>query len=435
MTTMIESPETQAASTPSLSITSDRAELASAVAWAAKGLPKRPVVPVLAGMRLEVCGGRIELAGFDYDMTCTARVAGSDAGDGAVLVNGAQLLAAVKSLPKAKGALVTLAADASSLTVTCNGIVSRLALLDAGEYPQVPEVPALAGIADAGILAGAVGRVALAAGRDDTLPSLTCVMLSTGDDLGLAATDRYRAHRESLAWLRDGDAPDVLIPAKPLAMAVKEMAKSGVISVHASEERREASGTWPAGWMSGFAALATESRTMIIRTCNPDQFPSKVMGNLWPKSTDDIAVDGPALAAAVKRAGAHVERNGSVTLECEPDRIMVVANPGGTREYREPVAAEGIPGCVLTARFNPAYLADALAVGGTKVTLGLTAPVRHEPLYASSKPSWSYGPVSVTPESGEFRAIVMRIANRGNTDEAVAEAAGYRTEIAVPVAA
>ncbi len=407
MTMTIEREQGTDASVPAMRITAERADLAAAVTWAARGVAKRPVVPVLAGMRLEVAGGRLELAGFDYELTSIARVAGDGARSGAVLVNGAQLAAAVRSLPKVKGAQpVTLASDGNVLTVECGGITSRVPLLDLGEYPSLPALPALAGMADAGILAAAIGRAGLAAGRDDTLPSLTCVRFAfSAGEVTLQATDRYRAHEESVPWVADGNPDPVLIPNSALAVAVKAMAKHGVISLHAGD---------------GFAALVTDSRTMITRSADGNLFPK--LANLWPAEvTDRIAVDGALLAGAVKRAGTHLERNGGVVLECGPDFITVTASQDGAEAYRESVPASGVAGCVIAVQFNPAYLAAAVSATGGVVTLGLTEPAKRD--IGFGRTGWSHKPAMVTPEAGTFRAIVMQFTR----DEL---AASYRTSLA-----
>ena len=62
-------------------------------------------------------------------------------------------------------------------------------------------MPTTAGTVDSAEFATAVGQVAIAAGRDDTLPMLTGVRLEIdGDRLTLAATDRYRLAVRELGW-------------------------------------------------------------------------------------------------------------------------------------------------------------------------------------------------------------------------------------------
>ena len=69
------------------------------------------------------------------------------------------------------------------------------------DYPRLPAMPTTAGTVDSAVFATAVSQVAVAAGRDDTLPMLTGVRLEIeGDRLTLAATDRYRLAVRELTW-------------------------------------------------------------------------------------------------------------------------------------------------------------------------------------------------------------------------------------------
>src|ERR671936_525792 len=68
----------------------------------------------------------------------------------------------------------------------------------------------------ADLFAEAIGQVAIAAGRDDTLPMLTGIRVEiSGDTVVLAATDRFRLAVRELTWsteLVDIEAA-VLVPA------------------------------------------------------------------------------------------------------------------------------------------------------------------------------------------------------------------------------
>ena len=47
----------------------ERDALAEAVAWAARSLPARPTVPVLAGLLLETTADGLVLSSFDYEVS------------------------------------------------------------------------------------------------------------------------------------------------------------------------------------------------------------------------------------------------------------------------------------------------------------------------------------------------------------------------------
>lgn len=63
------------------------------------------------------------------------------------------------------------------------------------DYPTLPTLPEETGLLPAELFAEAISQVAIAAGRDDTLPMLTGIRVEIlGETVVLAATD-------SFAWL------------------------------------------------------------------------------------------------------------------------------------------------------------------------------------------------------------------------------------------
>ena len=68
----------------------ERDALAEAVAWTARGLPARPAVPVLAGMRMQA-DAELALASFDYDVSAQARIPVATEEEGSALVSGPRL--------------------------------------------------------------------------------------------------------------------------------------------------------------------------------------------------------------------------------------------------------------------------------------------------------------------------------------------------------
>ena len=77
----------------------ERDVLAEAVAWAARSLPARPPVPVLAGLMLDASGGRLVLSSFDYEVSARVEVAADVSEPGVVLVSGRLLADISRSLP------------------------------------------------------------------------------------------------------------------------------------------------------------------------------------------------------------------------------------------------------------------------------------------------------------------------------------------------
>ena len=151
----------------------ERDTLAEAVAWVARSLPSRPVLPILSGLLLEADSGGLTLSCFDYEVSARIRVDAEVAEPG----HGAGARAAARRdhpEPAAAGGRIRLRERMTS-PLTCGPASFTLVTLPVKEYPRLPELPLLAGTVDGGVLATAIGQVVPAASRDDTLPVITGV--------------------------------------------------------------------------------------------------------------------------------------------------------------------------------------------------------------------------------------------------------------------
>src|SRR6201991_4834458 len=205
----------------------ERDALADAVAWTAKSLPSRPSVPVLAGVMLRVADGRLQVSGFDYEVSSQVTVEVQADADGAALVSGRLLAEITKALPAKP---VDIAAVGAHLELVCGSARFTLPTMPVEDYPSLPEMPATAGTVDAAAFASAVAQVAIAAGRDETLPMMTGVRLElNGTSLAMLATDRYRLAMREMEW--NPDDPEIslnaLVPAKTLNDTAKALGPLG----------------------------------------------------------------------------------------------------------------------------------------------------------------------------------------------------------------
>ena len=195
----------------------ERDVLAEAVAWTARSLPARPPVPVLAGLLLKAEEGALSLSGFDYEVSARVSVEAEVEEDGTVLVSGRLLADICRALPNRP---VEISTDGVRATVVCGSSRFTLHTLPVEEYPALPQMPTATGTVPGEVFAAAAAQVAIAAGRDDTLPVLTGVRIEIeGDTVTLASTDRYRFAVREFLW--KPEKPDVsavaLVPAKTLA--------------------------------------------------------------------------------------------------------------------------------------------------------------------------------------------------------------------------
>jgi DNA polymerase-3 subunit beta len=327
----------------------ERDALADAVAWTAKSLPTRPSVPVLAGVLLRVHDGRLQVSGFDYEVSSQVTVEVQADADGAALVSGRLLAEITKALPAKP---VDVAAVGTHVEITCGSARFTLPTMPVEDYPTLPEMPEMAGTVDAATFAAAVAQVAIAAGRDDTLPMLTGVRVELeGDKLTLLATDRYRLAVRELEWRPDS--PDVslaaLVPARTLNDTAKTLGPlGGSVTVALSR----------GGVGEGMIGFAGGTRRTTSRLLDGD-FP-KVRALLPDTHNAQARVAVSALQEVVRRVGLVAERSTPVRLSFSADGLVVEAS--GSEDARASEAMDcNYDGEPMTIAFNHQYLLDGLA--------------------------------------------------------------------------
>jgi DNA polymerase-3 subunit beta len=328
----------------------ERDALADAVAWTAKSLPSRPSVPVLAGVLLRVADGVLHVSGFDYEVSSQVSVEVQADADGAALVSGRLLAEITKALPAKP---VDIAAVGAHLELVCGSARFTLPTMPVEDYPTLPDMPASAGTVDAAAFAAAVGQVAIAAGRDETLPMMTGVRIElNGSTMAMLATDRYRLALREIQW--NPDDPDVslnaLVPARTLNDTAKTLGPLGGDVTLALSHGGAGEG------MIGFAGGTRRTTSRLLDGAN---YPP--VRSLFPAASNaEARVSVPALAEVVRRVALVAERATPVRLSFSEEGLVVEA--GGTEEARASEAMEAtFTGEPLMIAFNPQYLLDGLA--------------------------------------------------------------------------
>src|SRR5579862_7355128 len=142
-----------------------RDSFGEAVAWVARALPTRPVMPVLSGLLVQAADDGLTLSCFDYEVSARIRVDAEVAEPGSALVPGRLLAEITRSLPPSP---VEVSSVADMVGLTCGSAEFTLVPLPADEFPALPEPPEAAGTVDGGVLAVAAAQVVPSASRDDT---------------------------------------------------------------------------------------------------------------------------------------------------------------------------------------------------------------------------------------------------------------------------
>ncbi|QWF80472.1 DNA polymerase III subunit beta [Amycolatopsis sp. CA-230715] len=344
----------------------ERDGLADAVAWVARSLPSRPPVPVLGGVLLDAgsdgATDALTVSGFDYEVSATVGVAATIADGGRMLVSGRLLADITKSLPAQP---VEISVDGARASITCGSARFSLPTMPVEDYPQLPSQPAHAGELTGDAFGQAVTQVAVAAGKDDTLPMLTGMRLEiSGSSLTLVATDRFRLAMREFEWKPAEGLEDaaVLVPARTLAEAAKSLGASG-----ATVSLALASG-------EGLLGLSGSGRSTTTRLLDAEFPPYR---RLLPDShTSRAVIEVSALAESIKRVSLVAERGTQVRLEFADGTLRLSAggDDEGSAEEELQVQYEGDP---VTIAFNPGYLVDGLgALHADRAELTFTTPNR-----------------------------------------------------------
>ena len=366
-----------------------RQEFAEAVAWTARSIPTRLPVPVLAGLLLQARDGQLQLSGFDYEVSTRCDLDVQLFEEGSAVVAGRLLAEITKALP-AKPVDVELVGD--SVELTCGGAQFTLPTLPLEDYPRLPPMPELAGTIKAAEFGTAVGRVTIAAGRDETLPMLTGVQVEmAGDRITMSATDRYRLAMTEFAW--QPERPDVemsaLIPAKALSDTARALgAAGGEVQLHLD----------PVATDQSLVGLGSQSRQTTSRIMSG---PYPNVRAIFPTSHNSrLTLGTKELTDVVHRIALVTDRGNPLRLQVNSDELVIEAGGMGSARAREAIEAKA-EGESLKIAINPQFMLDGLgAVGSPNVILSFVS---------------THKPVMMLPadENGEvipgFRYVVMSV--------------------------
>ncbi|MFF7179888.1 DNA polymerase III subunit beta [Streptomyces sp. NPDC008121] len=371
----------------------ERDVLAEAVAWVARSLPARPPAPVLAGLLLKAEDGALSFSSFDYEVSARVSVEAEVEEDGTVLVSGRLLADICRALPNRP---VEISTDGVRATVVCGSSRFTLHTLPVEEYPALPEMPTATGTVPGEIFASAAAQVAIAAGRDDTLPVLTGVRIEIeGDTVTLASTDRYRfAVREFLWKPESPDASAVaLVPAKTLLDTAKALTSGDTVTLALS-------GSGKGEGLIGFEGAGRRTTTRLLEGDLPKY------RTLFPTEFNSIAVIETApFVEAVKRVALVAERNTPVRLSFEQGVLILEAGSSDDAQAVERVDAQ-LDGDDISIAFNPTFLLDGLSA--------IDSPVAQLSFTTSTKPALLSGKPAVDAEADEaYKYLIMPVRLSG----------------------
>ena len=350
----------------------ERDVLAEAVQWAARSLPLRPSVPILAGLLVRADAEGVTFSSFDYETSAQIHVTGAVADEGQALVSGRLLADISRSLPPKP---VDITSDDTKVELICGSARFTLQTLPVADYPSLPAMPEATGTVPSAAFAQAVGQVVVAAGRDELLPVFTGVRVEIDDDtISLLATDRYRMALKELTWnpSKPQSSATALVPARVLSETSRSMTAGEEVMLSLSDG---GAGDGIIGFEGHGPAGLRQTTTRLL----DGEFP-KVRHIMDTAALMNVRVSAAEAIAAAKRVALVAERNTSLRMLMGDGFVTLEAATGDQAQASESIEAMidqpgGGDPTVTAAGFNPSYLLDALGAFDTPyVNFGFTAP-------------------------------------------------------------
>jgi DNA polymerase-3 subunit beta len=363
----------------------ERDALADGVMWVSRSLSARPIMPVLLGVLIKADKKGIHLSGYDLETSGKAEVTADVKEEGTVLVSGKLLSDIARALPNKP---VTFSLEGNRVSVISGSAKFALPTLSVSDYPNLPELPTETGRLSGDLFAEAVSQVAIAAGKDDSLPVLTGVYVEIEENkLILAATDRYRLAVRELNWDAPRASASALIRARTLNDAAKSLAGAKSVSVALAA----------ATATERLIGFASEGKVMTSRMLDGTFPPYR---HLLPSERSATAVVEVApFVDSVRRVALVADKTVPLRLAFNPGALTLEAGVGDDAQATEEIEI-AFDGEALSIAFNPTFLLDGLAA--------VNSPFVEIAFTGGSKPAVLSGKSSADGESDfSYRYLLM----------------------------
>jgi len=330
-----------------MKFTIEQSKLVDVVNWVSRSLSTRPIQTALLGIVIEADNQKIILSGSDLETASRAISDAEVATPGKVLVPGKILADISRSLPNKP---VTIQLDGTRVLVNAGSAKFTLPVLPINEYPNLPEMPEALGTIDADLFNQAVAQVSTAAGKDDSLPSLTGVHVEVnGENITMAATDRYRLAVRELTFspARPNTEAVALIRARTLHDAAKTLATAKSVNIALA----------PASSNDRLAGFQTESKSTTTRLLDGTFPPYRHL--LPQESLTTTVIEVAPFLDAVRRVALVTDKTIPLKLTFTGNSVTLEAGGGDEAQANE-VFEINKTGEDLSIAFNPNYLLDGL---------------------------------------------------------------------------
>ena len=351
----------------------ERDPLIDAVNWVARSLSARPIQTALLGIMIDVTDV-ITLTGSDLETSTKASISADIKSKGKVLVPGRLLAEIARSLPTKP---ISFTLDGTRVLVKAGSAKFTLPTLPINEYPNLPELPQTAGSIPSDVFTTAVQQVAIAAGRDDSLPTLTGVQIEINKNtITLAATDRYRLAVKEINWLpKDQNLEaSTLLRARTIVDAAKLLVGSGEIVFALS----------PSTTNEKLVGFISEEKSMISRTLDGTFPPFRHL--LPTDSTAEATIEVAPFLDSVRRVALVTDKTVPLRLIFANNTLQLEAGTGEDAQATEELNIN-YSGENINIAFNPTFLTDGLqAINSPFVHISFTGDKKPAVLTGKTEP-------------------------------------------------
>ena len=329
----------------------ERDSLVDAVNWVSKSISNRPITTALLGIVIDA-SEEVTLSGSDLETSAKAKFKAEISQKGKVLVPGRLLAEISRSLPAKP---ISFVLEGSRVLVSAGSAKFTLPTLPLSEYPTLPELPAASGSLNSDSFATAVNQVAVAAGKDDSLPTLTGVFVEINkNQITLAATDRYRLAVRELTWsAQDANIETTsLLRARTLADAAKSLIGTSQVTIALA----------PNTTNEKLVGFISEGKTMTSRVLDGSFPPFRHL--LPSESTADAIIEVAPFLDSVRRVALVTDKTVPLRLNFSNNTLQLEAGTGDEAQASEKLDIN-YKGEDINIAFNPTYLTDGLTAINT----------------------------------------------------------------------
>jgi DNA polymerase-3 subunit beta len=360
--------------------------LVESVNWVSRSLSSRPIMTALLGIVIDV-SNEVTLSASDLETAAKSSFNADIKEKGKVLVPGRLLAEIARSLPSKP---VSFVLDNNRVLVTAGTAKFTLPTLPINEYPNLPTMPENSGFIASDVFATAINQVAIAAGKDDSLPTLTGIHVDINKEtITLAATDRYRLAVREIQWQPNNldIATSALLRARTLADAAKSLVGITQVSLAVA----------PITATERLVGFASEAKTMTSRMLDGTFPPYR---HLLPnESIAQATIEVSTFLDSVRRVALVTDKTVPLRLRFADSKLQLEAGAGEEAQATEELSII-YNGEAIDIAFNPTFLMDGLHAVGT--------PFVHIAFTGSNKPAVLSGKNEKDgPTADNYRYLLM----------------------------